>query len=464
LYDLVFRSARVVTPDRVILGDLGLTGGRVSAIGPGLGPGKEEIDASGKLIFPGFIDAHVHLGVAIRGMTSADGVEEGSRAAAFGGVTTLIDFTVQDRGETLLDSFHRRRARMDGCAHVDIALHANLTDFSPANLDQIPELLEEGAAGIKIFTAYKEAGMQLSDDRILQVAERVGAAGGLLLAHAENGDAVDFLAARLAAQGRRDAAAHGESRPDLVEAEAVFRVATLARLSGCPLYIVHLSSAKGLEAIRRLRVDGWKLHAETCPQYLFLDSGRYGEAEGHRYIASPPLRGEEDRTRLLDALLGDEIDVVATDHCPFTIAEKNAGGGDFLRTPNGIGGVETLFPLMFTRLIDLGEGNIEPRHNAGLLRLTRLLAENPARIFGLSPRKGALVEGADADLMLFDPRPVGRIQAARMHGACDWDPYEGMETRGAVAGVWLRGKRIVEGEKLLGRPGDGKFLPADRRS
>ncbi|MBC8366913.1 dihydropyrimidinase [bacterium] len=462
MYDLVFRSARVVTPNRVILGDLGVTGERISAIGPNLGPGKEEVDATGKLLFPGFIDAHVHLGVPIRGTESVDGVTEGSRAAAFGGVTTMIDFTVQDKGESLLDSFHRRRARIEGASYVDIALHANFTRFNEENLAQIPEVLAAGAAGLKIFTAYREAGMQMEDRQILRIAKKVGEAGGLLLVHAENGDAADYLAERLAAEGRRDAAAHGESRPDLLEAEAIFRVATLARIADCPLYVVHLSSARGLETIRRLRADEWKIFAETCPQYLLLDRSRYEGENGHRFIASPPLREKIDGVRLLDAILGDEIDVVATDHCPFSSAQKQAGGGDFLATPNGIGGVETLLPLMFTRLLALGENGLAPKHNAGLLRLVRVLAENPARIFGLAPRKGALKEDADADLVLYDPAPSRTLTAAEMHGGSDWDPYEGLEVRGAVESVWLRGKRIVNGEILRGRPKDGIFLKTSR--
>ncbi len=460
MYDLVFRSARIVTPDRVILGDLGVGGGKISAIGPKLGPGKDEVDGTGKLLFPGFIDAHVHLGVPIRGTESADGVTEGSRAAAFGGVTTLIDFTVQEHGEPLLDSFHRRRERIEGASYVDIALHANLTNFTEDNLAKIPDVLVAGAAGIKIFTAYREAGMQLSDRQILRVAEKVAEAKGLLMCHAENGDAADYLAERLSAQGRKDAAAHGESRPDLVEAEAIFRVATLARIAGCPLYVVHLSSARGLETIRRLRADDWQIYAETCPQYLFLDRSAYEGEHGHRFIASPPLRDELDGVRLFDAVLGDEIEVVATDHCPFTSAQKAMGGGDFMTTPNGIGGVETLFPLMFTRMLALGENGLEPKHNAALLRLVRVMAENPARIFGLAPRKGALIEGADADLVLYDPLHTGTISAAELHGACDWDPYEGMEVHGQVEGVWLRGGRIVEGESLCCDVGLGEFRPS----
>jgi len=459
LYDLVFRSARIVTPDRVILGDLGILDGLIAAVGPGLGPGREEIEASGRILFPGIIDAHVHLGVPIRGAESVDGVREGSRAAVFGGVTTLIDFTVQNKGESLVESFERRRAGIEGASYCDIALHANFTDFNEGNLAEIPEVLARGAAGIKIFMAYRRAGMQLSDVEILNVAQRVSRAGGLLMVHAENGDAADFLAEGLAEEGRRDAAAHAESRPDLIEAEAVFRVATLARIAKCPLYLVHLSSARGLETIRRLRADDWDILVETCPQYLLLDSSRYAEPDGQRYLASPPLRAKNDGLRLLDAVLGDEIEVVATDHCPFSRAAKDAAE-DFLSVPNGIGGVETLFPLMFTRLTNLAEGGLAPKHNTILLRLARLMAENPARIFGLAPRKGAIVSGAEADLLLYDPAPHREVRAEDLHGAADWDAYEGMAIRGAVEGVWLRGKRIVEGEALLGKAGDGRFVEA----
>ncbi len=458
MFDLVVRSARIVTPDGVVMGDLGVSGERIGAIGQGLGPGEQEVDATGRLLFPGVVDAHVQLGVTMGETQSVDDVESGTRAAVFGGATTVIDFAVQDPGEDLLTSFERRQAGIEGRAHVDVALHANFTSFSEPNLDRVPELLRRGAAGFKVFTAYREEGMQLRDDEILRVAAAVSEAGGLLMLHAENGDAVDFLRGRLIAENETAARQHGISRPDILEAEAIGRVATLTRLAHCPLYVVHLSSARGLEVIRRFREEGWEIHAETCPQYMLLDEGVYEGEHGHRYIASPPLRGPEDCQTLTDAVAGGEIEVIGSAHAPFTQAQKDAGGGAFHLTPGGLAGVETLFPLMFSHLVALGDGGLTPRSNASLLLLARVLAEKPARLFGLAPRKGALREGADADFVIFDPNPVRRIAAADLHGADDWSPYEDFEVRGEIKAVYLRGRRLVENGHLHGEPGTGRFV------
>ena len=459
MFDLVLRSGRIVTPDGVVMGDLGVTGGSIAAIGQGIEPGRKEIDVTGKLVFPGIVDAHVHLGVPIKETTSADDVESGTRAAVFGGVTTVIDFTVQAPGESLLASVERRKAGIAGKAYVDVGLHANFTDFTEANLAELPKVVAAGLPSIKVFTAYGEAGMQLADDAIVRIAEATGKARGLLMVHAENGSAVDFLTARFRAAGQTAAPMHEKSRPDLVEAEAVHRVATLARLAGCPLYVVHLSSARGLEVIRRFRAEGWQIHAETCPQYLLLDKRRYDGEEGHRYIASPPLRSQADRQALTSAVTGGEIEVVATDHCPFRLSQKDVAPGDFSRTPNGLPGVETLFPLMFSHLVALGDGGLTPRSNASLILLARVLAENPARLFGLAPKKGALRAGADADFFVFDPNPIRHIRAVDLHGAADWSPFEETEVRGEIRSVYLRGQRIVDGGQLYSGPGSGQFVP-----
>jgi dihydropyrimidinase len=462
MFDLVIRSGRIVTPDGVVVGDVGVTDGAIAAIGQGIDPGEKEVDATGRVVFPGIVDAHVHLGLPVFDVVSADDMETGTRAAAFGGVTTVIDFTVQDRGESLLASVERRRAAIEGRALVDVGLHANFTDFSEANLAEIPALFAGGVPSIKIFTAYGARGMQMADPAIIRIAEAVGKAGGLLMVHAENGDAIDFLVERCRARGETAAPWHEKSRPDLVEAEAIQRVATLAQLAACPLYVVHLSSARGLEVIRRARSEGWQIHAETCPQYLLLDRRRYEGEEGHRYIASPPLRTPADRQALSAAVTGGEIEVLATDHCPFRLAEKDVAPGDFSRTPGGLPGVETLFPLMFSHLVALGDGGLTPRSNASLILLARVLAENPARLFGLAPAKGALREGADADFFIFDPNPIRHIRTVDLHGAADWNPFEGMEVRGEIRSVYLRGQRLVDGGQLYAAPGSGRFVPGRR--
>jgi dihydropyrimidinase len=458
MYDLVVRSGRIVSPDGVVMGDLAVNGEKIAAIGQGLGPGRQEVDATGKVVFPGVVDAHVHMGRINQEQRSADDIENGTRAAVFGGVTTVIDFTVQDPEKSLTASLDQRQAEIFGKAHVDMALHGSFTSYSEANRDQIHDLVERGVTSLKIYTAYGDAGLQLSDREILAVAKEVAESGGLLMVHAENGDAVDFLSRGLERAGKTTAPYHEESRPDLVEAEAIYRVAILAQIAECPLYVAHLSSLRGLEVIRRFREEGRTIHAETCPQYLLLDKSRYAGEQGHRFIASPPLREAADRQALTRAVAEGEIEVMATDHCPFSTTQKDAGGGNFLKTPGGLAGVETLFPLMFSHLVALGDGGLTPRSNASLMLLSRVLAENPARLFGLAPRKGFLRAHADADFFIFDPNPIRRISAEDLHGKADWSPYEGMEVRGSILSVYLRGKRLVDGGQLYGEPGFGQFV------
>ena len=466
MYELVIRSARIVTPDGVVIGDLAVSREKIAAIGQGLGPGQNEVDATGRIVFPGIIDAHVHFGLPVENGFSADNVESGTRGAAFGGVTTVIDFTRQEDGEDLITPFERKLRAIEGKAYIDVALHSNVTSIDETVLEQIPELLKRGTPSFKIFTAYREQGMCLDAPDILRVAEAVGEAGGLLMVHAENGDAADFLAARFQREGERGMAFHAESRPDLLEAEAIHRVATLTRLAGCQLYIVHLSSERGLEVIRRFRSEGWIIHAETCPQYLLLNKSAYdGLEEAHYYVCTPPLRTEKDGKALTGAVNDGEIGVVSTDHCPFSKAQMDAAAGDFQTALSGLPGVETLFPLMFGHLVALADGGLTPRSNASLILLARVLAENPAKLFGLAPRKGALREGADADFIVFDPNPIRHINAMDLHGAGDWSPYQGREVRGEIRAVYLRGQRIIDNGQLYGKPGLGRFqageMPTD---
>ncbi len=457
-YDLVIRSGRVVTPNGVVMGDLGVSGGLIAAIGQGIDSGRQEIDATGRVVFPGIIDAHVHLGDPAGDGIAVDTVEDSTLAAAYGGVTTVIDFTVQKPGESLVDSFERRKAGIPGKTYVDVGLHVTITDFSPENLAQVPELVERGAPSFKIFTAYPEKNMQLDDDAIIRIADVVGRGGGLLMLHAENGDATTYLRERLLAQGKTEAVWHEPSRPDVLEAEAIHRVATLAHLADCPLYVVHLSSTRGMDVIRRFREEGWLIHAETCPQYLLLDRSCYEGDAGHRFIVCPPMREKRNLQVLTDAVTSGEIEVVATDHHSFSKAQKDLADGDFSRTPGGLPGAETLFPLMFSHLVALGDGGLTPRSNASLILLARVLAENPARLFGYAPTKGALREGADADFLIFDPNPIRHIRSADLHGSADWSPFEGSEVRGEIRAVYLRGERVVDSGQLYSQPGVGRFI------
>ncbi|MCP4547378.1 MAG: dihydropyrimidinase [bacterium] len=459
MYDLVIRSARIVTPDGVVMGDLAVNKEKIAAIGQGLGPGEHEVDATGRIVFPGIIDAHVHFNLPVKNIMSADDVESGTRSAAFGGVTTVIDFTQQNRGESLKTAFERRVKTIDSKSYVDVALHSNITSISDAIIAEIPELVKLGTPSFKVFTAYRDAGMHLNDPELLRVADAVGRANGLLMVHAENGDAADFITERCDRAGQTKPTQHGVSRPDLLEAEAIYRIATLANIADCPLYVVHVSSDRGMQVIRNFRNEGWTIHAETCPHYLLLDESSYEGEEGTYFITTPPLRTREDCTRLTAAVAEGEIQVVATDHCPFTRKQMDEVGGKFNKALNGLPGVETLFPLMFSHLVALADGGLTPRSNASLILLARVLAENPAKLFGLAPAKGALREGADADFIVFDPNPIRHVNAMDLHGNADWNPYAGSEVRGELRTVYLRGQRIIENGQLYGKPGIGQFVP-----
>ncbi len=457
MYDLVVRSARIVTPDGIVMGDLAVEGETIAAISQGLGPGKNEVEATGMVVFPGVVDGQVHLSSRPGSGKPADDLEGGTRSAIFGGVTSMIDFTVQRQGETLLESCDRRLEEIRGHAIVDIALHCGVTRFDRDTPAHIKELVERGITSFRVFGGGTEG--VLRDSEMLQLAEAVAAAGGLLMAHSEGGDGVDYLGESQRADGRVAASDYPASRPDLIEAYRIYSLATLTRLAKCPLYVSRLSTARGLEVIRRFRDEGWDIQAESCPQYLLLDDAVYNGEAGHRFIDSPPLRGANDRQMLTQAVADGEIEVISSGHCPFSIEQKDAGDGVFLDTPAGLMGVETLFSLMFSHIVALGDGGLTPRSNASMLLLSRLLAQNPAQLFGLDPAKGSLREGADADFFVFDPNPIRRLRSVDLHSKGDWTPYEDSEVRGDIRAVYLRGKRMVDGGQLYGKPGFGHFLP-----
>jgi dihydropyrimidinase len=462
MYDLVVRSARIVTPDGVVMGDLALLGGVIEAIGQGLGPGREEVEATGMVICPGVVDAQVHRSARPGGSTPVDDIERGTRAAVFGGVTSLIDFTIQREGESLLESSERRIAEIHSKAIIDVGLHCGVTRFDPDTPTQVHELVERGLRSFRVFGGGAEG--VLRDGDMLSLAEAVSGAGGLLMAHSEGGDAVGYLGEKLRKANRVDAVEYPDSRPDFVEAYRMYSLATLTRLANCPLYISRLSSARGLEVIRHFREEGWDIHAESCPQYLLLDADAYADDEGHRNIDSPPLRRSADRQALTQAVSQGEIQVIGSGHCPFSMQQKDAGQGAFLKTPGGLMGVETLFSLMFSHLVALGDGGLTPRSNASMLLLARVLAQNPAKLFGLAPAKGSLREGADADFFIFDPNPIRRLRCMDLHSAGDWTPFEGREVRGEIRTVYLRGERMVDGGQLYCKPGFGRYLPSDKEA
>ncbi len=442
-FDLLVVNGEVITERDSEKLDVGIRDARVVALSPSLkGNSDRVIDAAGKLVFPGFIDAHTHMGIPIMNTYSSDDFESGSVAAAFGSVTTIIDFTVQEKGQTLADSVAVRidKARK---SHVDYALHVNITDQPEKRLDEIPAIIADGFTSFKVFSTYRQAGMMITWDEFRKVLQQVNAHGGLLCLHAEDNDLVETLTAEHLAAGRKAAIFHARSRTAEAEAKAITRAAEIAGELGASLYIVHVSSQAGLETGLNARARGVNIYLETCPQYLVLTEECYRRENGHRWITTPPLRTQQDCEALWQALADDQIDVVATDHCPFTIQQKDASRGAFHLTPNGLPGVEALFPLLYT--YGVAHGRVT------LPQLVRLLAKRPAEIFGLYPQKGTIQIGADADLVIWDPNAEEAIAAKHLHGKADWSPYEGMPIAGKLEYTILRGQVLVQGDEFVGQ-------------
>ena len=454
-FDLLVVNGDVVTKKGSERLDIGVSRGIITVLSPNLNRNADRvIDATGKLVFPGFIDAHTHMGIPIMNTHSIDDFESGSVAAAFGGVTTIIDFTVQEKGQSLRESVELRIKKAQTC-HVDCGLHVNITDQPEKRLSEISDLITDGFTAFKVFSTYRQSGMMVTWDEFRKVLQQVNEHGGLLCLHAEDNELVESCTAEHLHTGGAAAISHARSRPAEAEARAIARAAEIAGDLGAALYVVHVSSQAGLEAGLRARVRGVRIFLETCPQYLLLNEESYRRENGHRWITTPPLRTKLDTEALWEGLAADQIDVVGTDHCPFTIQQKEAGRDAFHLTPNGLPGVETLFPLMFTYGIKTGRISLQ--------QLLRVLAENPARIFGLSNHKGALRVGADADLVIWNPEGEQTITARGLHGRADWSPYEGMTVAGKLEYTILRGRILVEGDEFLGNAVQGKLQVGSRQ-
>lgn len=448
-FDLVIKNGTLVTADVSYAADVGVCGERIAAIGEGL-LGEQEIDASGMLVTPGAVDVHVHLHMpAGDGLVSSDDFFTGTRAAAFGGTTTVIDFVEAQPGQALLEALAARRAEADGRVVIDYGLHMTLAARDVARLDEVPALARAGCSSFKLYQAY--AGFQLDDGAFMQCLEAIRDVGGLALVHAENGDVIRTLVARYRAEGRREPCWHARSHPALMEGEAAGRAIDLARLVGVPLYVVHVSCAEVVERVAAARVRGLPIFSETCPQYLLLDEDMYRRPglEGALPVCSPPLRGKADQARLWDALARHELQTVATDHCPFTRADKARGLDDFSAIPGGLPAIEARFALLYA--FGVRSGRISPN------RWVDLCCTTPARLLGLR-QKGAIAVGYDADLVVFDPQREVTLSIETLHENVDWTPFEGLEVVGWPVLTISRGTLIVQDGQFCGRAGGGRFV------
>jgi dihydropyrimidinase len=409
------------------------------------------IDAAGRYVIPGGVDAHTHMELPFGGTFASDTFETGTRAAAWGGTTTIIDFAVQTPGVSLREGLDAWFAKSEGECAIDYGFHMIVGDVTDQSLKEMDVLVGEGITSFKLFMAYP--GVFYSDDgQILRAMQTAGANGGLIMMHAENGIAIDVLIAQALERGHTDPKYHGVVRHALLEAEATHRAIQLARVAGAPVYIVHLSAAEALAEVAAARDDGYNAFAETCPQYLFLSTDDLAKPgfEGAKYVCSTPLRPAEHQAALWQGLRTNDLSVVSTDHCPFCFKEqKELGLGDFSKIPNGLPGVETRMDLLHQAVVD---GHITRR------RWIEIACTTPAKMFGLYPRKGTIAPGADADIVVYDPAATQTLSAETHHMNVDYSCYEGRQTTGHVDTVLSRGKVVIDGGEYLGTKGDGRYL------
>ncbi len=445
----------VVTASASYLADLLIDGEtivEVAAPGTVTGPADRTIDARNRLVIPGAVDAHTHMELPVAGTTSSDDFETGTIAAAMGGTTTIVDYAGQTRGSTLAAGLEAWMERAEGRAVIDYGFHMMVTDVHPGTLDEFAAMTEAGVTTFKLFTAYP--GTNYSDDgQILTAMQRAVEVGATVMMHAENGIAIDVLRTQAIERGERDPIFHLVTRPASLEAEAVHRVIALAEIAECPLVIVHISSADALHEVVLGRDRGVPVYAETCPQYLTLGIEDLPSGfDAARFVCSPPLRWRQEghQETLWAGITTGRVDLVATDHCPFTWEQKQAGRGDFTKIPNGVGSVEHRLDLVY-------QGVVEGRFTAS--RWVEVCCTAPARLGGLYPRKGAIAPGSDADLVIYHPDRRHTLGAASHHMNIDYSVYEGIEVTGGVEAVLSRGEVIVEDRTWVGAPGRGRYLP-----
>jgi len=453
-FDTIIKNGSVVTATDTYTADVALANGKIIAMGTDL-PSQNAtkiLDASGKLVLPGGIDVHTHLDMPFGGTTSADDFETGTRAAAFGGTTTLIDFAIQYKGQPLRQAFDTWMSKASSKATCDYGFHCIVTDVSGGQLSEMNDLVHEGVTSFKLFMAYPGVFM-LDDGSIFKTLQTTSKNGGMVCMHAENGSAIDVIVQQALAEGKRAPKYHALTRPTTAEAEAVGRAIALAEMAGAPIYIVHLSCNDALEKVREARDRGLPVYAETCPQYLYLSLENMDAPgfEGAKYVFTPPLREKWNQEKLWNGLKHDHLQVVSTDHCPFCFKEqKELGRDDFTKIPNGGPGVEHRMSLIYSGGVAGG------RFNAN--RFVELVSTTPAKLFGLYPRKGTIAVGSDADLVIFDPKRKHTISAQTHHMRVDYSMFEGIQVTGMPDVVLSRGRVVVDGERFLGRAGQGEFL------
>lgn len=448
----LLKGGMVVSAAGSRVADVLVDGEKIAAVGEGLAvDGAKVVDVRGKLLFPGFIDAHTHFDLDVCNTTTADNFDTGTRSAIHGGTTMVIDFACPNKGETLgygLDLWHKKA---DGRSSCDYSFHMTIDDWNEGIKNEIPAMFAAGIPSFKMYMTYPA--MMIGDQDLFSALLELKKYGGIAGVHCENAGVIDALIAQHKAEGKTAPSSHPECRPNPLEAEAVAHLLRIAEVADVPIVIVHLSTKEALLEVMHARERGQKVYVETCPQYLVLDDSVYYNEdwdEAAKFVCSPPIRKPDDQKALWAALRRGEIQTISTDHCSFTTEQKEMGRADFTKIPGGVPGVETRGEVVYSAGV--------ATRKISLATMCRVLAENPARLYGMFPRKGVLAKGADADIVVYDPQADHVIRAENLLSRAGYTPYEGFVTRGGIEQVWLRGQLMVRGGSVVGECG-GKFIP-----
>jgi dihydropyrimidinase len=448
--DLIIKNGTIVTPSETYVADIAVKDGKIVAIGTGFSEeGATVVDAYGKMVLPGAIDAHTHLAMPFGGTVSADSYLAGTRAAACGGVTTVFDYPMQRKGSGIIETVEARKDICDPEACVDYAFHCCITDLNGGTiLDEFQAAVDYGVTSFKCFLVYKKEGMMVDDGTLVKIMLKAKETGAITNIHAENPDLIDLNIEKFLKEGKTSPWYHYLSRPEYVEAEADKRAVHWAKSVEAPLYLVHMADKEGLEAAIAAKMDGNEIYIETCPQYLEFTCDVYKREDGRNFVCSPPMKGQESQDALWKAIKTGAIDTVATDHCPFQSYEKDWGKDDFTKIPNGCAGVENLYPYMLSAA------------NTGKLsfnRVVELCSSNPAKIFGCT-QKGSLTVGKDADIVIYDPNKDFTISVKNMHSDYDHTIWEGKTLHGYPVQTYLRGNLVYDNGDFVGKPGVGEYI------
>lgn len=445
--DLLIKNGTIVNGSESFNADVAVKNGKITQIAADITPtdNAKVVDADGKLVLPGAIDAHTHLAMPFGGTISSDDYFAGTRAAACGGTTTVFDFVLQDFGETMVDAVKRRDAMCAPVAAVDYSYHVAVKDVSGGLLDSIEDAVKFGVPSFKVFMVYD---FGVTDGVFYKVLKKAKECGALIGVHAENNEMVNTLTEQYLSEGKTSAWYHYMSRPEFVEAEADIRAIQWAKALDAPLYIVHLANKEGVKAVTQAKDEGYKIYAETCPQYLEFTCDVYKREDGRNFVCSPPMKGEESRQALWAAIKRGDIDTIATDHCPFQSYEKDWGKDDFTKIPNGCAGIENMYPYMLSAA---NEGRIT------FEKAVEICSENPAKIFGCRD-KGSIAIGKDADIVIYNPNAEFTITNDKMHSDCDHTIWEGVKLKGYPEQTYSRGRLVYDKGEFVGESGWGKFV------